>query len=131
MIPEKIDHLCIAVKDLKASEKKWTKLMGKEPVLRYVDEKEKIDVVRYSIGESFIEIMTATDEESPVGKFLKKRGEGLYLISFKVNDSEGVLRELEGLGIKLIDKNLRKWRESSYFFLHPEETNGVLLEIID
>jgi methylmalonyl-CoA/ethylmalonyl-CoA epimerase len=80
---ERIDHVCIAVKDRIAAEARFKEIFGLDPDLRYVDDKEKIDVARYYIGEVGVELVAPTDEEGEVARFIKSRGEGFFLISLR------------------------------------------------
>ncbi len=128
---EKIDHLCIAVKDIDKAQKIFYKLFGLEPDDFYIEEKEKINVARYYIGEVAFELMSSTDGTGEVAKFIAKYGEGFYLLSLKVNNVEETLRELKENGISLIDDIPRRWRDSNYIFLKPQSMFGVLTELID
>jgi len=128
---ERIDHICIAVKDVKKAEETYAKAFDLQPILRYVEEKEKINVVRFMIGEVAFEVLEATDPDSDVGRFIERKGEGVFLISFKVPDVADSIAELNGKGIELIDKTPRRWRDSNYAFCRPKDFNNVLIELID
>ena len=129
---EKIDHICIAVRDLKAAVELWGMFLGKtEPDLVYRHESEAIEVARYYVGEVGYEIMASTREGSDVDRFIEKRGEGVMLISFKVPDTVAAMEELKEKGFEIIDEKPRSWRNSRYAFLNPKFMNGVLVEIID
>ena len=128
---ERIDHICIAVKDVKQAEEKYSKIFDLEPIFRYVEEKEKINVVRFMIGEVAFEVLEATDPDSNVAKFIERNGEGVYLISFKVPDVAESMAEMKAKGVKLLDETPRRWRDSNYTFCRPKDFNGVLLELID
>lgn len=128
---EKIDHICIAVKDLEKAEKYFNRLFGLVPDDRYIEEKEKIKVIRYYIGEVALELMGSTDGTGDVAKFLDKYGEGFYLLSLKVDDVDAALKELKEKNIPLIDRFPRRWRNSRYIFLKPQSMFGVLMELID
>jgi len=129
---ERIDHICIAVKDLEQARPVWGKLLGKEkPDLEYLDEAEAIKVARYYVGEVGYELMASTRTDSDVERFINNRGEGVMLISFKVPDTKAALEELNAAGFKMIDEVPRRWRDSRYVFIHPGYMNGVLVEIID
>ncbi|NMB34695.1 MAG: methylmalonyl-CoA epimerase [Firmicutes bacterium] len=128
---EKIDHICIAVKDLEKAEKYFKKIFGLTPDDRYIEESEKINVIRYYIGEVGLELMGPTDADSNVAKFIEKYGEGFYLLSLKVNDAEKALTELKAKNIPLIDETPRQWRDSNYIFIKPKAFFGVLMELID
>jgi len=129
---EKIDHICIAVKDLEQAKPIWEKLLSKKkPDLEYVDDPEAIKVVRYYVGEVGYELMESTREGSDIERFIEKRGEGIMLISFKVPNAEVALEELKAAGFKTIDQKTRTWNKSRFAFIHPSYMNGVLVEIID
>ena len=129
---DKIDHVCVAVRDLEAAMKTWGLFLGKErPDLEYEHEDEAIRVARYYVGEVGWEIMESTREGSDVDRFINKRGEGVMLVSFKVPDTAAALETLQRNGFEMIDQEPRTWRQSSYAFINPKFMNGVLVEIID
>jgi len=128
---ERIDHICIAVKDVKQAEEKYSRIFDMEPILRYVEEKEQINVVRYQIGEVAFEVLEGTTPDCNVSKFIERNGEGVYLISFKVPDVVESLAELKAKGVNVLDDKPRVWRGSNYTFCSPKDFNGVLVEIID
>jgi len=127
-----IDHICIAVRDLPKAMEKWGRLLGKEkPDLEYVHDEEAIQVARYYVGEVGYELMCSTREGSDVDRFIKKRGEGVMLISFKVPDTETAIETLTANGFDMIDQKPRVWKRCKYAFLKPGPMNGVLVEVID
>lgn len=129
---EKIDHICVAVKDLEQAKTVWGPFLGKTaPDLEYRDDPEAIDVARYYVGEVGYEIMASTREGSDIQKFIEKRGEGVMLVSFKVPDTAAAMETLKNAGFRMIDKEPRVWMNSRYAFIHPSFMNGVLVEIID
>lgn len=128
---EKIDHICIAVKDVQKAEQVYSRAFDIKGMDHYVDENEKINVVRFMIGEVGFELMESTSPDGEVAKFIEKNGEGVFLISFKVPDTTESMDELSKKGFPLIDNEARKWRTSNFAFLHPKSFNGVLLELID
>lgn len=129
---EKIDHICVAVKNLEEAKKVWEPFLGKEkPDLAYRHDPESIDVVRYNVGEVGYELMASTMEGSEIDRFLKKRGEGVMLVSFKVPDTVAAMKTLSEAGFKVLDRQPRVWEKSRYAFLNPAFMNGVLVEIID
>ncbi|MBI5583685.1 MAG: VOC family protein [Deltaproteobacteria bacterium] len=132
----KLDHLCIAVKDLEAARKVWEPLLGKSrPDEVYVDESEKIRVARYWIGEIGFELMASTTPDGDVAKFIEKRGEGVMLLSFNVDNTREAVTELQRQGYPLIPapngEIVRPFRDCEFAFVHPRKLNGVLTEIID
>jgi len=127
----KIDHICIAVKDLDAARKIWEPILGKpQPDDPYVDESEKIRVARYWLGEVGFELMESTAPDGEVAKFIEKRGEGVMVVSLNVDNTEEAVKELKTKGYKFAG-GLRSFRNCQFAFVHPKEVNGVLLELID
>jgi len=127
-----IDHICIAVRDLPKAMAHWGRLFGKEkPDLEYTHDDEAIRVARYYVGEVGYELMCSTKDGSDVDNFIKRRGEGVMLISFKVPDTVATMKSLIKNNFELIDKEPRVWESSKYAFLKPSSMNGVLVEIID
>jgi methylmalonyl-CoA/ethylmalonyl-CoA epimerase len=132
----KVDHICIAVKDLEAAKKVWEPLLGKSgPDDAYVDEPEKIRVARYWLGEIGFELMESTTPDGDVAKFIEKRGEGVMLISLNVDNTRQAVTELHGKGYPFIPapngEIARPFRDCEFAFVHPKKLNGVLTEIID
>jgi methylmalonyl-CoA/ethylmalonyl-CoA epimerase len=128
---EKIDHICIAVKDVKKAEELFAGTFDLRAVDHYIDEKEKISVARFMIGEVAFELMESTSPDGEVARFIEKNGEGMFLISFKVPDVEGSMEELNKKGLSPIDKTPRNWCGRNFTFLHPKDFAGVLIELID
>lgn len=129
---ERIDHICVAVRDLNKAIELWGMFLGKtEPDLYYRHEAEAIEVARFYVGEVGYEIMASTREGSDVDRFIEKHGEGVMLISFKVPDTVTAMETLRKTGFELIDREPREWRNSRYAFLNPKFMNGVLVEVID
>ncbi len=129
---ERIDHICIAVRDLEKAKGVWGALFGKtRPDLEYRHDPEAIDVARYYVGEVGYELMASTREGSDVDRFLKKRGEGVMLLSFKVPDTVEAMKKLQEAGFQMLDREPRHWEKSRYAFLNPAYMNGVLVEVID
>ena len=126
----KIDHICIAVKDLEAAKKIWEPILGKGPDDSYVDEPEKIRVARYWLGELGFELMESTTSDGDVAKFIEKKGEGVMIISLNVDSTEAAMNELKAKGYPFIGE-LRPFRGCKFAFVHPKMVNGVLLELID
>lgn len=128
---EKIDHISIAVRNLNKACKVYEDIMGLELDSTYVSEEEKIRVARYRVGDVWLELMEPTGE-GDVSRFLDKRGEGLFVISYKVPDVDSAMAELKGKGYKLIDDNPRRLLGNRYAFInHPRELCGILTELLD
>ncbi len=133
---KKIDHICVAVKDLEDARKKWEPLLGAQgPDNTYVDEREHIRVARYMVGEVGFELMESTTPDGDVAKFIETRGEGIMLISFNVENTRAAIEELEDKGYRFIPdtrgESARPFEDCEFAFIHPRQLNGVLTEIID
>ena len=129
---EKIDHICFAVKDLEETKKVYKKDFGLTPTYEYVAESEKIKVARYYIGDVAVECMESTAPEGQVARFIDTRGEGVFLISYKVDDLSKAMDELKAKGVKLIDSKPRELFGNRYAFVHhPDKLNGVLTELLE
>ncbi len=127
-----IDHLCIAVKDLEKARRAYEEDLGLELHSLYEAESEKIKVARYYLGDVALELIQATSSDSEVAKFLRKRGEGFFLISYRVDDVEDALAELKAKRVKTIDQRPRRVKGNRYAFIHyPAELAGVLTEVLD
>jgi methylmalonyl-CoA/ethylmalonyl-CoA epimerase len=125
----KIDHIGIAVRDLSDATKRYSdigfQIKDQEEVPT-----EKVKVAFITIGESHIELLQPTDSESPIAKFIKKRGEGIHHIAIEVENIEERLSMLKHNGVRLIDEKPRKGsRGTKVAFIHPKALNGVLLEL--
>ncbi len=137
-MPEKVivnyvDHISIAVKDIKKAEKDYQNVFGWEVAGRYIDRDEKISVSYFRVGQTCVELMEDLDGTGEVAKFIAKRGEGVMLISYNVDDAGEALRLLKANGVKLIDQEPRLWKERGgrYAFIHPDAVHGVLTEVAD
>jgi len=127
----KIDHICIAVKNIDAARKVWEPVLGKtQPDDAYVDELEKIKVARYWVGEIGFELMESTTRDGHVADFIKKKGEGVMLISFNVDNTREAMADLKKQEYPFIG-GARPFRNCEFSFIHPKKMNGVLLELID
>jgi methylmalonyl-CoA/ethylmalonyl-CoA epimerase len=129
---ERIDHICVAVRDLKKAVELWGMFLGKsDPDMVYRHEDEAIEVARFYVGEVGYELMASTRAGSDVDRFIEKHGEGVMLISFKVPDTLEAMEVLRKNAFEMIDQEPRRWRNSRYAFLNPKFMNGVLVEVID
>ena len=126
----KIDHLGIATKSIDESLKFWQDSLGLENVHTEVVEDQKVRVAMLPIGESRIELIEPTSPDSPIAKFLEKRGGGIHHIAIEVENIEASLAKLKENGARLIDETPRIGAEGCLIaFVHPQSTNGVLLEL--
>ena len=129
---EKIDHICFAVKNLEETKRVYREDFGLIPTYEYLAESEKIKVARYNIGEVAVELMESTAPDGEVAKFIDNRGEGAFLISYKVDDLSKAMEELKGKNVKLIDREPRELFGTRYAFVHhPNKLHGVLTELLE
>lgn len=142
MKSKKVDHICIAVKDLDTAMKIWEPVLGKlQPDIHYEDELEMIKVARYWLGDVGFELMQSTTSGGPVAKWIEKNGEGVMLVSFNVENTRDAVGFLKGKGYPFIPNpkpladdstgKVRSFRDCEFAFIHPKKMNGVLLELID
>jgi len=129
---KEIDHICIAVRSVDKAREVYEGTLGLTPACEYVAPEESIRVIRYYVGSVAVEIMEPTDAACDVARFLNSRGEGLFLISYRVDDVEEVLGELHLAGRKTIDRRPRCLMGNRYAFIDPPGAlHGVLTEILD
>ena len=127
----KINHLGIATKGIDEALKFWGDALGLENVHTEVVEDQKVRVAMLPIGESRIELLEPTSEDSPISKFLEKRGGGIHHIAVEVEDIEASIEKLRAQGMRLIDERPRIGAEGCLVaFVHPSASNGVLLELV-
>jgi len=129
---KKIDHIAIASNDADNARNLFQHLLGLNITCREYVEDQKITTDVYSAGDSHIEVMEPTEADSPVGKFLENRGEGLHHICFEVTDIETMLDSLKSAGIQLINEEPTVGVGGKKIaFLHPKSTHGVLIELTE
>jgi methylmalonyl-CoA/ethylmalonyl-CoA epimerase len=127
----KIDHLGIATKGIDGALKFWSDALGLENVHTEIVEEQKVRVAMLPIGESRIELLEPTSDDSPISKFLEKRGGGIHHIAVRVDDIDAALNALKVKGMRLIDETPRVGAEGCLVaFVHPSSANGVLLELV-
>lgn len=132
MIPTHIEHLGIAVKSLETAIPYWEQLLGTKCYNIETVAEQKVKTAFFKIGQTKIELLEPMSEDSPVGKFIEKKGEGVHHIAFAVNDLPAALAKAENDGIQLIDKAPRGGAEGlNIAFLHPKSTFGVLTELCE
>lgn len=126
----KIDHLGIAVNDLDESIALYTRLFGHGPDSIEEVADQKVRTAFFAAGESNVELLCPTAPDSPIARFLDKRGPGIHHVCFGVPDIQSRLRELEEQGFVLIDRQPRVGAHNKRIaFLHPKSTGGVLIEL--
>jgi methylmalonyl-CoA epimerase len=126
-----IDHVGVAVEDLDATLAFYTGSLGMPLVHRETVEQQGVRAALLDVGDGHIELLEPLGPETPVGKFLARRGPGLHHVAYRVADVERTLTELANAGLRLIDERSRPGiRGSRVAFVHPASTGGVLTEII-
>ncbi|MBX7173175.1 MAG: methylmalonyl-CoA epimerase [Pyrinomonadaceae bacterium] len=126
----KINHLGIATKSISEALKFWQDSLGLDNIHTEEVEEQKVRVAMLPIGESRVELLEPTSEDSPISKFLEKRGGGIHHIAVEVEDIEASLAKLKAEGARLIDETPRIGAEGCLIaFVHPTTTGGVLLEL--
>jgi methylmalonyl-CoA/ethylmalonyl-CoA epimerase len=126
-----IDHLGIAVKSL-AEARKFYELLGLKPMPEETVEAEQVRLSMVPVGESRIELLEPTSADSPIGKFLAKRGEGLHHVALHVDDLSGTVERLKASGTRLISDQIKVGAGGHlYVFVHPSSAGGVLLELVE
>ena len=125
-----IEHIGIAVHDIETSNKLFAKIFGKIPYKSEIVESEGVQTSFFQIGKQKIELVSATNEESPISKYLIRNKEGLHHIAFNVEDIEKEMIRLKQEGILLLNDTPKKGADNKLIcFLHPKDTNGVLIEL--
>ncbi len=128
----KIEHIGIAVNSIEEALKYYENILGLKCYAIEEVTEQKVRTAFLKVGETKIELLESTDCESPISKFIEKRGEGIHHIAFAVNEIKNTLTEVEEKGVKLIDKKPRQGAEGlEIAFLHPKSTGGVLTELCE
>ena len=128
----KLHHIGIAVESLAAARPVFEKLLGKPPDSEEGVEEQKVRVAMFQVGESRVELLEATSQDSPIARSIAKRGQGVHHIAVAIHDLAGTLRTLEAAGVRLIDREPRRGAGNEQVaFLHPASTAGVLIELVE
>lgn len=126
----KIEHIGIAVKDLNNSNELFKKLFGQAHYKTEEIQSEGVNTSFFQIGENKIELLVATNPDSPIAKFIEKKGEGIHHIAFDVADIRAEMKRLESEGFVLLNQEPKPGADNKLVcFLHPKGTNGVLIEL--
>jgi methylmalonyl-CoA/ethylmalonyl-CoA epimerase len=126
----KIEHIGIAVKDLNTSNELFKKLFNQEHYKTEEVKSEGVSTSFFQIGENKIELLEATNPDSPIAKFIEKKGEGIHHIAFDVADIRAEMKRLEAEGFVLLNQEPKPGADNKLVcFLHPKGTNGVLIEL--
>ena len=127
----RVDHIGVAVEDLDASLELYERDYGMKLVHRETVVEQGVEAVLLDVGENHIELLAATGPDTPVGKFLAKKGPGMHHVAYQVDDIEATLASLKAAGLRLIDETPRTGiRNSRVAFLHPATAGGLLTEIV-
>ncbi len=126
----KIEHIGIAVKNLENSNELFSKLFGESHYKIEAVESEGVNTSFFKVGENKIELLEATNEDSPIAKFINKKGEGIHHIAFDVSDIEAEIKRLKNEGFKVLNETPKQGADNKLVaFLHPKSSNGVLIEL--
>lgn len=127
-----LDHVGIAVSDLDASIDSYRSRYGVEPLYREVVEAQGVEEAMIPVGGSFVQLLQPLAPDTPVGRFLTSRGEGLHHVAYAVADIEAALGHLRSEGARLIDEKPRKGgRGALIAFVHPADLAGTLIELVE
>ena len=127
---EKIEHIGIAVKSLESSNELFAKLFGQSHYKIEEVASEGVNTSFFQVGPNKIELLEATKPDSPIAKFIEKKGEGIHHIAFDVEDIEAEMERLRGEGFTVLNEKPKRGADNKLVcFLHPKTTNGVLIEL--
>jgi len=128
----RIDHIGVAVEDLEGGIELYEKSFAMELVHRETVESQGVEAVLLDVGDGHVELLAPLGPDTPVGKYLERKGPGLHHVAYAVDDIDAALERLGAAGIELIDSEARVGiRDSRVAFLHPRSTGGVLTEIVE
>ena len=126
-----VDHIAIAVRDLEAAAAWYKDVFGAEVTHREVVESDGVEEALIKVAESYIQLLTPTKPDSPVGKFLESRGEGLHHVAYRVDDCATALEAVKSAGFRVVDEAPRPGsRNTTVAFLHPKSGFGTLIELV-
>jgi methylmalonyl-CoA/ethylmalonyl-CoA epimerase len=127
-----IDHVGIAVSDLSEAVGDYRRTFGIEPTHRERMDDQGVEEVLFAVGESFVQLLGALGPESPVGRFLERRGPGLHHVAYRVDSVADALSDLRANGVPLVDEEPRAGsRGTRIAFVHPRGVGGVLVELVE
>jgi methylmalonyl-CoA/ethylmalonyl-CoA epimerase len=126
-----VDHVGIAVTDLDAAVDHYRETFGIEPFHRETIEEQGVEEVLFKVGTSYIQLLRALGPDTPVGRFLDRRGEGVHHVGYRVSNIEETLDRLRARGVPLVDERPRPGsRGTTVAFVHPKGFRGVLVELV-
>ena len=132
MTPIKIDHLAVVVNDMDAALGFWETALGLTLEAREYNEQEAVDIAFLPVGESRVELLKPTSEDSGIAKYLAKRGAGMHHLCLAVLDIEAAMRQIVEAGVELINETPRMREDGTrYAFVHPKSTGGVMVELYE
>jgi len=127
---KKIDHIAIAVKNLDEEIDRYKNIMGFKLIGTETVEEQKVKVAFFKIGDVFIELTSPISEDSPISKFIEKRGGGIHHIAYETDDILKEIKNFESKEVKMLDKEPRKGAHNAKIaFVHPKSFSGVLVEL--
>jgi methylmalonyl-CoA/ethylmalonyl-CoA epimerase len=127
-----VDHVAIAVRDLDAAVAFYEETFGARVVHREVVERDNVEEALIKVADSYIQLVTPTNDSSPVAKFLDQRGEGLHHVGFRVADCASALERAKAAGVRAIDETPRPGsRGTTVAFLHPKSAFGTMIELVE
>jgi methylmalonyl-CoA/ethylmalonyl-CoA epimerase len=129
-VSRRVDHTAIVVADLDEALDRYRTLLGAEPGAKHLVPEQRVAVAFLALGDTQLELISPTDPESGVARYLAARGEGLHHVGIHVDDIESELERLRLQGIELIDDQPRQGVHGKIAFVHPRGTGGVLLELV-
>ena len=127
----KINHIAVVVNDIEESLPFWRDALGLPMGETKEVAQEEVKIAFFDIGESHIELVQPTTEDSGIAKYLGKKGQGMHHICFEVEDIDLALQEMSDKGIELINETARERDGRRYAFIHPKSTGGVLVELYE
>jgi methylmalonyl-CoA/ethylmalonyl-CoA epimerase len=126
-----IDHVGIAVADLEEEVERYRRTFGFEPIHRERMQDQGVEEVLFAVGESYVQLLGALGSDTPVGRFLDRRGPGVHHLGYRVTNVTDALRRLRAEGVALIDETPRAGsRGTTIAFVHPNSMGGVLVELV-
>lgn len=126
-----VDHVGIAVEDLEAAVERYRAIFGLELAHREVVPSQGVEEVLFRVGTSYVQLLGALGPDTPVGRFLAKRGPGFHHVAYRVDDVAAALERLRAEGVRLVDEVPRPGsRGTTIAFVHPQDLGGVLVELV-
>lgn len=130
--PLEIDHVAIAVRDLDAAVAWYEESLGAVVTHRELIESDGVEEALLAVAESYVQLLTPTRDDSPVARFLERRGEGLHHVGYRVEDCAAALERMRSSGARLIDEAPRPGsRGTTVAFVHPQTAFGTLIELVE